>query len=206
MTSYRPSTQNYDGLMAHLSTAELTERIASLPPAPTGSGRVELMIVRPGNGARKTVDQAHVVPGKGIVGDNYIARGSSSTPDGEAHPEAQICMMNAAVLDVIADGDRELWPLAGDQLLVDFDLSITNIPAGTRFTIGSATFEVSNKPHTGCAKFAGRFGIDAARFANSDKVQRYRGINLMVVTEGDVTTGDTITKLAESGTGAYPPA
>jgi len=192
--------------MAHLSTDELTTRVGALEPAPTDSGRVELLVVRPETDKRETVENFHVVPGKGIVGDNYVARGSSSTPDGAAHPEAQICIMRANVLDVIADGDKSLWPLAGDQILVDFDLSTDNVPAGTRFSIGSAIFEVANKPHAGCAKFSDRFGIDAARFANSDDVQRYRGINVMVVTEGDVTVGDTITKLAESGTGAYPPA
>jgi len=146
------------------------------------------------------------VPGQGIVGDNYVARGNSKTPDGKAHPEAQICVMRADVLDVIADGDKSVWPLAGDQLLVNFDLSTDNAPAGTRFAAGTAVFEVANKPHNGCAKFADRFGMDAARFANSDKVQRYRGINVMVVSEGEVKVGDTITKLDESGNGSYPPA
>ena len=114
--------------------------------------------------------------------------------------------MNANVLDVMADGDSSRYELAGDQILVDFDLSTDNLPAGTRFSIGSATFEVANKPHNGCAKFAERFGMDAARFANSDKVQRYRGINVMVVSEGDVNVGDAITKLEVTGNGSFPPA
>ena len=114
--------------------------------------------------------------------------------------------MNAKVLDVMADGDESLYQLAGDQILADFDLSTDNLPAGTRFSIGSATFEVANKPHNGCSKFADRFGMDASRFANSDKVQRYRGINVMVVTEGDVNVGDTITKIEATGNGSFPPA
>lgn len=192
--------------MAHLSTEQLTERVANLSPAPTDNGTVSTLVIRPETNAREAVSTIHVVPAEGIVGDNYVARGNEKTPDGKAHPEAQICVMNAPVLDVIADGDDELALLAGDQILVDFDLSTDNVPAGTRFSIGTATFEVANKPHNGCAKFADRFGMDAARFANSDKVQRYRGINVMVVTEGDVSVGDTITKLEETGTGSYPPA
>ena len=41
---------------------------------------------------------------------------------------------------------------------------------------------------------------------SSDPVQRYRGINVMVVTEGDIKVGDTITKLDEAGNGSFPPA
>ena len=192
--------------MAHLSTAELTERTARLPAAPADNGTVVQLILRPETDTRELVDSCRVVPGEGIVGDNYVARGSSSTPDGSAHPEAQICVMNAAVLDVIADNDREKWQLAGDQILVDFDLSTTNLPTGARFSIGEAVFEVSDKPHNGCQKFSARFGLDARRFANSDPVQRYRGINVMVVTPGTLTTGDTITKLDESGNGHFPPS
>ncbi len=192
--------------MAHLTVQELDRRVSDLPAAPTDLGTVKFLVLRPETNARKAVDTIHVIPGEGIVGDNYVARGSSRTPDGKAHPEAQICVMNANVLDVIADGDKDRWELAGDQILVDFDLSTTNVPAGSRFSIGTATFEVSNKPHNGCAKFADRFGMDAARFANSDEVQRYRGINVMVVAEGDVSVGDSITKLTEMGTGSYPPA
>ena len=165
-----------------------------------------MLLIRPETNAREVVSSIHVVPGQGIVGDNYIARGNSKTDDGKAHPEAQICVMNAKVLDVMADGDSSRYELAGDQILADFDLSTDNLPAGTRFSIGSATFEVANKPHNGCAKFAERFGMDASRFANSDKVQRYRGINVMVVTEGDVNVGDVITKIEATGTGSFPPA
>lgn len=192
--------------MAHLTTDQITEQIAALTPAPTDNGSVASLLIRPETDRREIVDQVHVTPGEGIAGDNYIARGSSRTPDGKAHPEAQICMMNSNVLGVLSGGDAALWPLAGDQLLVDFDISTDNVPAGTRFSIGTATFEVANKPHNGCAKFAERFGMDAARFVNSDKVQRYRGINVMVVTQGDVSVGDTITKIEAKGNGSFPPA
>ena len=192
--------------MAHLSTDELVSRVGELPPFPPDNGSVTALVIRPETDQREVVESVHVVPGQGVIGDNYVARGNSKTPDGKAHPEAQICVMNAEVLDVIADGDRDRWPLAGDQILVDFDLSTDNVPSGTRFSIGTAVLEVANKPHNGCQKFSERFGLDARRFANSDPVQRYRGINVMVVTEGDINVGDRITKLDESGNGSYPPA
>ena len=50
-------------------------------------------------------------------------------------------------------GERDRWPLAGDQLYVDFDLSGENLPPGSRLAIGWAVLEVTDEPHTGCKKF-----------------------------------------------------
>ena len=58
---------------------------------------------------------------------------------------------------------RDRWPLAGDQLYVDLDLSHENLPVGTRLAIGTAELEVTAAPHTGCKKFASRFGLEALR-------------------------------------------
>jgi MOSC domain-containing protein YiiM len=94
----------------------------------------------------------------------------------------------------VAGADRERWSLAGDQLIVDFDLSEANCPAGTQLAIGTAVIEVTTKPHNGCAKFADRYGIEAARWINSRKDLRLRGICAVVVEPGEVSTGDTIHK------------
>lgn len=64
-------------------------------------------------------------------------------------PDAQLTLMNSRAADLVAQS-RDRWPLAGDQLYVDFDLSEANIPAGTRLEIGDAIVEVTAKPHTGC--------------------------------------------------------
>ena len=86
---------------------------------------------------------------------------------------------------------------SGDQLHVDLDLSPDNLPAGTRLAIGDAVIEITDQPHTGCAKFAARFGKEALRFVNVGvgKELRLRGINAKVVTPGTIRRGDTITKL-----------
>ena len=86
--------------------------------------------------------------------------------DGSANPDAQLTLMNARVVALVA-GERERWPLAGDQLYVDLDLSADNLPPGTRLAVGSAVIEVTPEPHTGCAKFSARFGSEALRFVNS---------------------------------------
>ena len=51
--------------------------------------------------------------------------------------------------------------LFGDNLLVELDVSPANLPTGTRLQVGTALCEVTPKPHTGCGKFAARFGQDA---------------------------------------------
>ena len=104
--------------------------------------------------------------------------------------------MNARVADLVA-GDRERWPLAGDQLYVDLNLSEDNLPPGTRLRVGEAVVEVSVTPHTGCEKFTQRFGLAALRWTKTDEGRRLRlrGLNAQVIEGGAVRPGDTITKL-----------
>lgn len=182
--------------MDHPTTDELNAGKHLVAGLPSDVGRIEMIVSRPIEDGREVLESALFVPGIGLSGDNYLERGNLKTPDGMAHPEAQIAMMTSAAVDLVTNADRERWPLAGDQLMVSFDLSTSNLPTGTKLAVGSAILEVSAKPHNGCAKFSKRFGLDAAKWVNSDVELRLRGINLMVVQEGTITQGDTITKLA----------
>jgi hypothetical protein len=164
--------------------------------APRDTGTVELVVCRPSVGERRVLDTAELEPGRGLVGDNYVERGSTRTPDGLADPLAELNVMSSRALRAVAGADRERWQLAGDQLIVDFDLSADNLPAGTRLRVGTAVIEVTTKPHTGCAKFSARFGTDAARWVNSRKDLRLRGICAIVVAPGTVSPGDAIVKLS----------
>ncbi len=87
--------------------------------------------------------------------------------------------------------------MAGDQLYLDMDLSVENLPAGTRLGLGTAVIEVSAKPHTGCKKFVARYGLEAVKFVNSPqgKQLRLRGLNARVVQPGVVRVGDIARKL-----------
>lgn len=177
-------------------TSELEAGLATILAAPDDVGRVELIVRRPGVDEREVLDAAELDCTEGLIGDSWRVRPSSSTPDGAAHPDKQITVMNARVASLVAQSE-ERWPLAGDQLYVDFDISIANLPAGTQLAIGSAVIEVGEPPHTGCAKFTQRFGVDAFRFVNSPLGLdlRLRGMNAKIVTSGTVRVGDEIRKL-----------
>lgn len=140
-------------------------------------------------------DQAVLDPLTGLDGDNWLARGSSSTPDGSASPDRQVTVMNARVAELVAGGTDRM-ALAGDQLYVDLDLSIDNLPAGSLLAVGQAVLRVSEAPHLGCAKFVERFGPEAMRFVNSGigRQLRLRGMNTRVVVPGTVRPGDLATK------------
>jgi MOSC domain-containing protein YiiM len=183
--------------VTHLSTEELEAGLDEILRSPADEGTVELIVRRPAEGEREVLAEAELDLSEGLVGDNWRARGSRRMPDGSANPDAQLTLMNARTVDLVAAGDRERWALAGDQLYVDLDISHENLPAGTRLAIGSAVIEVTAEPHTGCAKFHARFGGDAHRFVNTKTHRhlRLRGLNAKIVQPGTVSRGDAIRKL-----------
>ena len=164
--------------------------------SPTDNGRLDLIVRRPATGEREVLTSAELDLEVGLVGDNWLSRGSRSSADGSAELDAQLNIMNSRCARLVAQSDDRV-PLAGDQLFVDIDLSPTNLPAGTRLRIGSAVIEVTAKPHTGCAKFTRRFGLEAHRWINGrvGKELRLRGICAKVVEAGTINTGDRITKV-----------
>ena len=111
--------------------------------------------------------------------------------------DAQLTLINTRMLAAI-EPDRSRWTQAGDQLYVDFDLGVDNLPAGSRLAIGSAVIEISETPHTGCAKFGARFGSEALRWVNGPvgRANRLRGLNARIVEAGNVQVGDTIRKVS----------
>jgi hypothetical protein len=173
--------------------AELEAMIDDIRDAPVEAGVIELIVRRPAVDEREVVSEIFLDVVEGLVGDSWRTRGNRHTPDGSADPEAQLTVMNARAADAIA-GDVSRWLLAGDQIYADFDIGLEHLPPGTRLTIGDAEIEVSQKPHTGCAKFSARFGADALRFVNSPegRMLRLRGMNTRITKSGTVRVGDPI--------------
>jgi hypothetical protein len=183
--------------MDHKSAEELMAGVDEVRRSPDDDGRIELIVRRPGVSEREVVTEAALDCTDGLVGDTWRQRGSSRTEDGSSNPEMQVTLMNARAAALVA-GEPDRWQLAGDQLYLDLDLSVANLPPGTRLGLGDAVLEVTEEPHRGCAKFADRFGPDAVRFVNSEvgRELNLRGINARVVEAGTVRTGDTVRKLS----------
>lgn len=175
----------------HRSTDELNGHLDEILASPENNGPVEMIVRRPAPGGREVVERASLSAASGLEGDSWSKR----VADGEQNRSAQLTLMNARVVDAVA-GSRERWPLAGDQIYVDLDLSKENLPAGTRLRLGGAVIEISEVPHTGCAKFASRYGKEALRFVNVGvgREHRFRGVNAFVVEDGELSVGEKATK------------
>jgi hypothetical protein len=180
--------------------ADLEAGLVDVRRSPRERGTVELLVRRPAPGEREVLAVATLDPVDGLLGDGWSVRPCRLSDDGGPHPQMQLTLMNARVAALVA-GPVDRWPLAGDQMFVDFDLSVDALPLGARLAVGTAVVEVTAPPHRGCAKFAARFGPAALRFVNSPvgAALRLRGVNTRVVEGGVVRPGDRVERVAASG-------
>jgi hypothetical protein len=170
----------------YVDYAELEAALPLLRAAPREQGVLEMIVRRPARGERQVLEEAELRAGEGLTGDRW----GLATPPRSGEPLTLMC---SRVIALLAQS-RDRWPLAGDQLYVDLDLSGEHVPPGTRLQIGDAVIEVSEEPHTGCRKFRERYGLDAVRFVGSavGKALNLRGINARVLVTGAVRTGDAV--------------
>lgn len=180
----------------HLAMEALTAGLDNIRQSPSSTGILELIVRRPQTETREVLDVGELDLTEGLVGDNWKRRGSSQTADGSAHPDMQLTLTNARLIALVAQ-EKQYWPLAGDQLYIDFDLSADNVPSGTCLSVGEAVIQITEPPHTGCKKFAARFGLDALKFISSPvgKQLQLRGVNAKVVRPGAIRVGDVVRKL-----------
>lgn len=185
-------------VVRHLTIGELEAGLDHIRQSPADSGSLLMIVRRPDVGQRDVMAEGRLDVDAGLVGGGWKDRGSSRTPDGGPNPDAQVTIMNSRALGLMAQSE-ERWRLSGDQLLIDIDMSTENLPPGTRLSIGSAVIETSEAPHTGCLKFADRFGNDALRFVSTPAAMRMRlrGVNTRVVRSGAIRAGDIVTKLGK---------
>jgi MOSC domain-containing protein YiiM len=177
----------------HLSTEQIENGMSEVLASPQDHGKLEAIFIRPGQNQREYREVGYLSPKGGLEGDRWA---TSKGDDGKPNPHAQISLMNSRLLKMIAS-NAERMALAGDNLIVDLDLSETNISAGQRLSVGEVLLEITALPHTGCGKFAERFGPDALRYINaaSRRPLHLRGIYARVLKAGTVRVGDAIQKV-----------
>lgn len=168
----------------HLPSEELERGLAALAP-PKDAGELALIVARGDDGHRDTPKRVRLSADGGVPGDAW----SRDCPE---KLDAQLALMRVDVARLLANGQS--LALFGDNLLVDLDLSLDNLPAGSRLRLGGALLEVTPEPHTGCVKFRQRFGGDALRLTADRRFRslRLRGIYAKTLQEGEVALGDAI--------------
>lgn len=180
----------------HLSEIELEQGLAEVLASPKDIGRLAAIFVRPATNERRALAEALVSIEAGIEGDRWVRDSHARLDDGTSDPRCQISLMNARILRQIA-GDADAMCLAGNNLIVDLDLSEENLPTGSRLAIGeSVVVEISDVPHTGCSKFERRYGREAKTFINSTrgKTLHLRGRYALVIRGGTVRVSDAVAK------------
>ncbi len=171
------------------SATTLAAGLDHIQASPTDQGRVKLIVIRPSSNQRHCPDSAYLSPETGLEGDRW-QQGRSQDPD------MQVSLMNSRVLELVAAAPDRM-SLAGDNLIVDLDLSEENLPVGSQIQIGEVILEITAVPHTGCHKFNRRYGKDALQFVNAQQHQSLylRGRFARVIQSGTTQVGDLITKL-----------
>ncbi len=169
----------------HLPLGELEQKLGTLPAAPRDAGRVALLVRRRPDKVRETPTRIDLGPDTGVPGDAW---GRGEKPD----RAAQLTVMEIDVAEMIANGQP--LTIFGDNLFLALDLSVENLPTGSRLRLGRALLEVTAKPHNGCRKFAARFGHDALRLVANPQLRHrnLRGIYMSVVEAGEVAVGDAV--------------
>ncbi len=179
-----------------LDAEQLAAILPELQKSPSTGGVLEGIVIRTDKDMRRCAQESEVTMEDGLPGDRWRHDCKRRLPDGRVNPDTQLTLMNTRFLAPIA-GSRERWELAGDNLLVDLDLTERNLPVGQRLRIGAVVLEITAQPHTGCVKFKRRFGDAAFQFANAPERAplRLRGVHAQVIQPGRIRVGDRIEKV-----------
>lgn len=174
----RPNEPRID-TTKHLSTQQLDDLLVHRRG--TRNGRVCCIVQRLEDGSRKTPTSAFFHSDQGLIGDRWSL-------DPKRKIAEQIAIMDWHTARVIANGQS--LTLFGDNLFVDWDFAY--VQSGAIFALGSAMLEITPEPHTGCSKFARRFGSDALRYTCVDPQKNIRGVYARIVQSGNISVDDVL--------------
>lgn len=183
-------------MIEYRSQSFLESGLAHIRNSPADNGILEMIVTRPAKKARSTPHRCTLSSQGGVEGDHWAKGCWKSLPDGSPDPAVQVAIMNSRCLGLIS-ASKSQWSLAGDNLIVDLDLSIHNLKPGQRLSIGTVILEITAVPHNGCASFKDRYGGDALKFISTKgaKELRLRGIYARVIQDGEIQLGDHLRKL-----------
>jgi len=180
----------------HVTRIELDLALADVLDAPKVGVPVELLCRRPSRNQREYPDHLRLTQEGGIEGDYEMSAPWLKLVDGTPDPRIQVSILPAGILNLMWR-DRENTAYPGDTIIADLNVTLANMPAGTRLQIGDAVVEVSDLWNEGCAKWKVRFGREAYDWTSEPAHEplRLRGILCSIVKDGDVRLGDVITKV-----------
>jgi len=180
-----------------LTSLELDQALQDVLASPANSGILQAIIVRPQQNERQSLLAADLSEEHGISGDRWKVDHWKRLADGSSDPDSQVSLMNARILRAIA-GDENAMSLAGDNLILDFDISEQNLPVGSRIQIGDQVIlQISAEAHTGCWKFSKRYGKEATTFVNHPRRKdlHLRGRYGRIIEGGTIRIGDKVEKI-----------
>ena len=183
--------------MSDLATrAELDLALPDVLAAPKTDAKVELLCRRPDRNQRDFTELLTLTEAGGIEGDYEMKKPWLTLPDGSPDPRIQVSILPKRVLDLVWR-DRENVTFPGDTIIADLDVTLENMPVGTRLKLGDALVEVSDVWNEGCAKWKVRMGREAYDWTSAPEHEalRLRGIYCLIVGDGTVRLGDTIAKI-----------
>src|SRR5437879_5962732 len=94
--------ENAMTVIRHLTMQELEEGVDHIRQSPSDRGGVELIVRRPAVDERVELQEAELDLVQGLVGDTWPVRSSPHMPDGLPNPDAQITVMNARAIALLA--------------------------------------------------------------------------------------------------------